>query len=41
MLDLVYIVVALAFFGVMLAYVAGCDRLGRGTDVERGTEEAR
>ncbi len=29
MLDVVYIVVTLAFFGLMLAYVSGCERLGR------------
>jgi hypothetical protein len=29
MLDLVYILVTLAFFGLMLAYVVGCERLGR------------
>jgi len=29
MLDLLYIAVTLAFFGLMLAYVAGCERLGR------------
>jgi len=29
MLDLVYIVVTLAFFGLMIAYVSGCERLGR------------
>jgi hypothetical protein len=29
MLDAVYIVVTLAFFGLMLAYVRGCQRLGR------------
>ncbi len=29
MLDLVYIVVTLAFFALMLAYVRGCERLGR------------
>jgi hypothetical protein len=29
MLDFVYIVVTLAFFGLMIAYVAGCERLGR------------
>jgi len=29
MLDIVYIAVTLAFFGLMLAYVAGCERLGR------------
>jgi hypothetical protein len=36
MLDIVYIVVTLAFFGLMLAYVRGCERLGRGA-----TEEER
>jgi len=36
MLDLVYIVVTLAFFGLMLAYVAGCERLGKdGTGEEQ------
>ena len=29
MLDIIYIVVTLAFFGLMLAYVHGCERLGR------------
>ena len=29
MLDIVYIVATLVFFGLMLAYVAGCERLGR------------
>ncbi len=29
MLDVVYILVTLAFFGLMLAYVRGCDHLGR------------
>ncbi len=29
MRDLVYIVVTLGFFGLMLAYVAWCERLGR------------
>jgi hypothetical protein len=28
MLDIVYIAVTLAFFGLMLAYVRGCERLG-------------
>ncbi len=36
MLDLVYVVVTVAFFGLMLAYVTWCDRLGRdGRDAER------
>jgi hypothetical protein len=29
MLDIVYIAVTLAFFGLMIAYVRGCERLGR------------
>jgi len=29
MLDIVYIALTLAFFGLMLAYVRGCKRLGR------------
>lgn len=29
MLDILYIVVTLVFFGLMLAYVSGCERLGR------------
>lgn len=28
MLDFVYIAATLAFFGLMLAYVRGCERLG-------------
>jgi len=29
MLDVVYVAVTLAFFGLMIAYVRGCERLGR------------
>jgi hypothetical protein len=29
MIDIVYILASIAFFAVMLAYVAGCERLGR------------
>jgi len=29
MLDVVYIALTLAFFGLMLLYVRGCERLGR------------
>ncbi len=33
MLDILYILITLAFFGLMLAYVRGCEHLGRdGTD---------
>ncbi len=29
MLDVAYILITLAFFGLMLAYVRGCERLGK------------
>ncbi len=29
MLDVAYIAVTIAFFALMIAYVAGCERLGR------------
>lgn len=29
MLDIIYIAVTVAFFGLMLAYVCGCERLGQ------------
>jgi hypothetical protein len=32
LLDLVYVAGSVAFFALMLAYVAGCERLGRSTD---------
>jgi hypothetical protein len=35
MLDIVYILATLAFFGLMLAYVRGCERLGRGATGEQ------
>ena len=36
MLDVVYIAVTVAFFALMLAYVVGCERLGRdGTGEEQ------
>jgi len=37
MLDIVYVAVTLAFFGLMIAYVRGCERLGR----EAAGEEER
>ena len=33
MLDLVYLLATLAFFAAMLAYVRGCERLGRDESV--------
>ena len=34
MLDLLYVAGTLGFFALMLAYVAGCERLGRGAGEE-------
>ena len=34
MIDIIYIAVTLAFFGLMLAYVRGCERLGRDASSE-------
>ena len=31
MLDLIYILLTIVFFGLMLGYVRGCERLGRDT----------
>lgn len=31
MIDLIYIALTIAFFALMLAYVQGCERLGRDT----------
>lgn len=39
MMDLIYVVATLLFFAVMLAYAAGCARLGRSGDAERAGEE--
>ena len=34
MLDVLYITLTVVFFGLMLAYVRGCEALGRRTDGE-------
>jgi hypothetical protein len=34
MLDLLYLLLTIAFFAAMLAYVKGCERLGRSSDGE-------
>lgn len=36
MMDLIYTLATIAFFAVMVAYVAGCDRLGRRTGTGEG-----
>ena len=41
MLDLLYVMGTLAFFALMLAYVAGCERLGRPRDDAAHSDETR
>lgn len=41
MIDLIYIAATVAFFALMLGYVAACDRIGRAADAERGQDAAR
>jgi hypothetical protein len=41
MKDIGYVVATIAFFALMLAFVAGCARLGRIADSERAEETAR
>ena len=41
MIDAGYVVVTVAFFAAMLAYVAGCDRLGRSADSPPSEREER
>ncbi|HEY9228733.1 MAG TPA: hypothetical protein VIP11_18925 [Gemmatimonadaceae bacterium] len=41
MIDFIYIATIILFFGLMLLYVAGCERLGRAADVERAGEEGQ
>jgi hypothetical protein len=38
MLDLVYVLVTLVFFGAMLLYVRGCDRLGHRNGSAEGSQ---
>ena len=41
MIDLLYIGGTLAFFALMLAYVAACARLGRANGAEASDDDAR
>jgi hypothetical protein len=41
MIDLIYVVGTVLFFALMIAYVAGCERLGRMADVERSEGDVR
>jgi hypothetical protein len=39
MIDLIYVAATILFFALMVAYIAACDWLGRGADVERAGKE--
>ena len=39
MIDFIYVLASVVFFAIMLAYVAGCDRMGRQADAEAATGE--
>ena len=39
MIDFIYVLASVVFFAIMLACVAGCDRMGRRADVERATRD--
>jgi hypothetical protein len=41
MIDLLYVVGTLAFFALMLAYVAFCERIGRASDADTASTETR
>lgn len=39
MLDVLYVIGSIAFFALMLAYVAGCARLGQSADRDSSASE--
>jgi hypothetical protein len=41
MLDIIYVLGSVAFFVLMLGYVAGCERLGRSSDAAIDKGETR
>lgn len=41
MLDLLYVLGTVAFFALMLAYVAGCRRIGAVSNHDSATPESR
>lgn len=41
MIDLLYLAGTILFYGLMLAYVAGCERLGRAADRADSAGEQR
>ena len=41
MMDLIYVVATVAFFALMIGYVAACARLGRTTEVTETNHDTR
>lgn len=41
MYDLLYLAGTVAFYALMLAYVAGCERLGRSADGDESAADER
>ena len=41
MIDAIYVLGSIAFFALMLAYVAACARLGRAADAQSSAAEQR
>ena len=41
MIDIIYVAGTVAFFALMLAYVAGCERLGAMSDADLAVGESR
>lgn len=41
MIDLIYITTTVAFFGLMILYVAACDHLGQSTETGDGGEHGQ
>ena len=41
MLDIIYVLGTVAFFALMLGYVAGCERLGRSSDSTSDSQEKK
>jgi hypothetical protein len=41
MVDVLYVIGTVAFFGLMLGYVSFCERIGKSSDVDVAPPEAR
>jgi|PersoiStandDraft_1058852.scaffolds.fasta_scaffold371142_1 hypothetical protein len=41
MIDIIYVAGSVAFFALMVGYVAACERLGRTQEIEERDHESR